>query len=383
MREVEPVARKRILYVEPFHGGSHATYTRTLTEKIEADWTCLTLPGRHWKWRARGSAVYFAHRYPSELAQTYDLLWASSFLDLAAFVALCPQLKAHRKVLYFHENQLAYPSRKEFTGERDFHFGFTQMVSALVADQCVFNSQWNLQSFLSAGSKLLKKMPDAVPPQWMETIRARSSVMGVPLDLPKTELVLETPRGARETGPLILWNHRWEFDKAPEVFFDALIKLKERDVPFRLAVCGERYARIPAAFEHAQSALKDRIDHWGFLESKEAYQRLLMKSDIAVSTAKHEFFGISMLEATHFGARPLVPDRLSYRELFPSEYRYGDDQALLSELSRLALDYVRGDNLRRDRGVITRPYGTSLLSQYTHFIADTARLYPEGQSALE
>jgi glycosyltransferase involved in cell wall biosynthesis len=377
------VSRKSILYIEPFHGGSHAAYTRTLTEKIDAEWTCLTLPGRHWKWRARGSAVYFAQRNQEELAGQYDVLWASSFLDLSALVALCPNLTVTCKVLYFHENQLAYPSRPEFTGERDIHFGLTQMISALVADRCVFNSQWNLDSFLSAGSSLLKRMPDAVPPGWIEAIREKSMVLGVPLDLPAVDLTPGRGLGQRSEGPLILWNHRWEHDKAPDVFFGALEVLKKRGVPFRLAVCGERYARAPKAFDQALLSLEDRIIHWGFLDSKDAYQALLLKSDIAVSTAQHEFFGIAMLEATHFGARPLVPDRLSYRELFPAEYRYPDDQALLVELTRLIDLWVDGQELRADRRSLTLPYGAQLLKRYAEFIVEAAQLYPEGQFALE
>ena len=49
----------RILYLEPFDGGSHAAFTRTLTGGLDYDWTVLTLPGRHWKWRMRGAAPWF------------------------------------------------------------------------------------------------------------------------------------------------------------------------------------------------------------------------------------------------------------------------------------------------------------------------------------
>ncbi|MBV1858386.1 MAG: DUF3524 domain-containing protein [Nannocystaceae bacterium] len=66
----------RILYVEPFESGSHAAFSRALTSAISAHWTTLTLPGRHWKWRMRGSAAYFALAHAEALAQPYDLVVA-------------------------------------------------------------------------------------------------------------------------------------------------------------------------------------------------------------------------------------------------------------------------------------------------------------------
>lgn len=44
------------------------------------------------------------------------------------------------------------------------------------------------------------------------------------------------PAGAPE-GPLhILWNHRWEHDKQPDVFFAILFELQDNDVPFLVSV---------------------------------------------------------------------------------------------------------------------------------------------------
>ena len=37
----------RILYIEPYDAGSHAQFGRTLVRGIAAEWTVLTLPGRH------------------------------------------------------------------------------------------------------------------------------------------------------------------------------------------------------------------------------------------------------------------------------------------------------------------------------------------------
>ena len=325
----------RILYLEPFEGGSHARFTRALTENIEADWTVLTLPGRHWKWRMRGSATWLASAHRSELEAGHDLVFASSFLPLAELIGLCPRLATIPKILYFHENQLAYPVREAHSGERDFHFGFTQIVSAAAADLCVFNSEWNQSSFLDEAERLLARMPDAVPRDLIPAIRDKSRVLGVPLALP--EVTISETSEDRSLGPVILWNHRWEHDKAPEPFFAALFALK---VPFRLVVCGERYAAAPPIFEDAEARLRPRIVHFGWAEP-DAYRALLLRSHLAVSTAAHEFFGLSVLEAVHFGARPLVPDRLSYRELFPESFRY---QSLAEPLERLcrSLDRRRG-----------------------------------------
>jgi glycosyltransferase involved in cell wall biosynthesis len=43
--------------------------------------------------------------------------------------------------------------------------------------------------------------------------------------------------------------------------------------------------------------------------------RVLQQADVIVSTARHEFFGLSVLEAMSAGVVPLLPNRLSYPEL--------------------------------------------------------------------
>ncbi|MGL4651339.1 MAG: glycosyltransferase, partial [Caldilineaceae bacterium] len=52
-------------------------------------------------------------------------------------------------------------------------------------------------------------------------------------------------------------------------------------------------------------------------ESRAEYEVLLSQAALVVSTADHEFFGISLLEAVLAGAFPLLPKRLSYPELLP------------------------------------------------------------------
>ena len=355
----------RILYVEPFEGGSHAAFSQALMGALDADWTALTLPGRHWKWRMRGSAAYFAQEHAQTLARGYDLIVASSYVPLAELVGLVPALGAVPRVLYFHENQLAFPTLGP--GQpRDHHFGFTQLVSALAADRCVFNSAYNRDSFLDAAADLLKRMPDAVPKGWVETIRARAAVLGVPQSWREDPV---HPPSSDPGGPLLLWNHRWEHDKNPETCLRGLAELADEGVPFRVAVCGQRFSRAPAVFEELRPRLGARTVQWGHADAA-TYQRLLDTADVVLSTAHHEFFGISVMEAVHYGARPLVPDRLAYRELWPEAFRYRDDDAFVPALLDLL---ASGEPLRADRRHLTSSFSTrALVPRFAALFEDVA-----------
>ena len=92
----------------------------------------------------------------------------------------------------------------------------------------------------------------------------------------------------------ILWNHRWEHDKNPDEFFNALFKLNELGINFRLHVIGEHYNEIPDVFNQAKEKLKNKIDTWGYQARKLDYYKVLIKCDLVISTALHEFFGVSV-----------------------------------------------------------------------------------------
>ena len=56
--------------------------------------------------------------------------------------------------------------------------------------------------------------------------------------------------------------------------------------------------------------------------TKDAYHSLLANSKIVFSANQQETLGISCYEGALVGASPLVPDRLSYTEMYDSEFKY-------------------------------------------------------------
>jgi hypothetical protein len=68
---------------------------------------------------------------------------------------------------------------------------------------------------------------------------------------------------------------------------------------------------------------------------------MLSQCSIVLSTAIHEFQGISVLEAVSRGCVPLLPNRLSYTEIFNDQYFYEGNgtinQQAVSAVSKLQL----------------------------------------------
>ena len=155
------------LLLESYYDGSHRHLVDGLRRHVCPDAPLWTLPGRKWKWRMRGAALEFARRF----AELRGLL-ARQGVDLPLAV-------------YFHENQLAYPI--QHFDQRDHHFAWTNLHSALVADRLAFNSQFNLESFLGGMELVIRKMPDARPDWVLDEVRERAEILPVPIDAPPVE----------------------------------------------------------------------------------------------------------------------------------------------------------------------------------------------------
>ena len=334
----------RVALLEPFYGGSHAQWLDGFQKHSQHQVRPFTLPGRHWKWRMHGGAVTLAKDYLESGFQA-DVILASDMLDLTTFLALTRKHTAHiPTAIYFHENQLAYPwspTDADPQLQRDHHYSFINYSSALAADALFFNSPDNRDSFLEALPHFLRMYPDA---QELGTLKRLATISDIlPLGMDLQPLDQGQTAKAPTTAPTILWNHRWEHDKGPDLFFETLIDFSQRGIPYELIVLGEQYTKAPPIFAKAKTALQEHIRHWGYAPSRADYAHWLWQADILPVTARQDFFGGSVVEAMYCGVRPLLPHRLAYAMHIPSahwpEYFYHADQDFAPRLQALLQNF--------------------------------------------
>ncbi len=304
-----------ILLLEPYDTGSHAAWMRGYQRYSAHQVELLCLPGQWWQWRMQGGAVTLARLFV-EARLSPDLIVASDMLDLTTFLALTrPHTGRTATAVYFHENQLTYPLGPR--QKRDLRLGFINYASALAADAVFFNSAYHRHAFLDELPRLLKHYPDYNELPTIDVIREKSRVLPLGLELQRFDAYGPQPAAAE---PVILWNHRWEYDKNPVAFFNALDRLIEQGLDFKVIVAGENTRQKADEFEKARERLGSRLIHYGYAADFPTYARLLWQATIAVSCAYQDFFGVSMCEAIYCGCLPIMPRRLNYPDLVPQDY---------------------------------------------------------------
>ncbi len=382
----------KITLISPYHGGSHKAWAEGYQKHSKHEIDLLTLPDRFWKWRMHGGAVTLARRF-LENGRFPDLILTDDMLDLTTFLALTrPHTANIPVVLYMHENQLTYPLPADKTtgpmrrqlGERDQHYAFINFASMLAADAVVFNSQYHLDSWFNALPNYLKHFPEYNEFNSIEKLKTKSSVLPVGINFsrfdPKPASFITHPFDKLRTGtssfPLILWNQRWEYDKNPDDFFAALTAVSAENIPFHLALCGQQYGKHPPIFEAALETFADQIIHVGHAD-RDTYRQLLWKADLVISTAHHEFFGISILEAIYCQTFPLLPKRLSYPELLPERYHSSCLYKNQSDLIKLLKKYLQSPDLITSdqsalKTAVSRFNWSQLAPKYDKFLTNFA-----------
>jgi len=301
----------RILLVETFFKGSHRKWSNELKIHIEAHASfkldIFSIDSLSWK-----EAMSYEFKSDEIIFFNYDLVITSSMVNLSNFKS---KFKIHAPhIIYFHENQLAYPwTQNDKNGKRPI-YSEIQIESAKLADQLVFNSEFNMNSF--------------------GHFKNKSSVLPLGIDIDR----IKKNKVSKDKKLTLLWNHRWEYDKNPKLFFETLRNLK-KNVDFNLIVTGESPFHVENThFQKAREEFKDNIIHFGYAVNLDEYYKLLWRSHLSIVTSQHDFFGLSVCESTICNVLNILPLRLAYPEHFIKHDNFYKNDEEIVELTNKFLD---------------------------------------------
>jgi glycosyltransferase involved in cell wall biosynthesis len=313
VRSCEGVPGIRVYLLEPYYSGSHRQWAEGYREHSRHEVHLVTHEGRFWKWRLTGGFVTIAESLRDTVEQhgPPDVLLATSMLNVPGLLGLLN----HRPpvALYMHENQITYPAAGRTRVEAAH--GLVNWYSTLASDAVAFNSEFHRTAFFEGLEDLLGSAPDRRHGHLIAGVEARSQVVPVGVDLRRFDAV---PRRS-DDPPLLLWNHRWDPDKCLPEVLSAFADLAAEGREFRVALAGEPFVGQPNEHADEIAALGDRVVHVGYLPRPD-YDDLLRRSDVVVSAARQEFFGVSVVEAMYAGAFPVLPNALVYPERIPPEW---------------------------------------------------------------
>ena len=346
---------KRLAILNPYAAGSHALWEEGLLQHLPCaadlagdtlEVKSWSLPGRHWKWRMHQAGMTLAERMVTDVSEGWvpDAFLVTDMMDVGQFRAALPvHLRSIPVVLYFHENQLTFPDHPEHPPkEWDRHYAYMNLSSALLADAVWFNSEYHRRVFLEAVPGFVKGLPSPRPIHPAYRIGAKSKVLPIGIRQDAFDVAGGENGAFGEGDPVVVWNHRWEYDKGPEAFLEILLQARERGARFRLAVMGQSFDEVPDAFVRMKTEFENDMVQWGAVHSRAEYIRKLASCDVALVTAYHDFFGISVLECAAVGLDLVAPADLAYTEHF-GEDRLCPRPALLDAFVESLSSTSRGE----------------------------------------
>lgn len=302
----------RVLLVEPHLGGSHRAWAEGFAQHSAHDVAVIGHQGANWRWRLRGGSVTLAEAAAAWVADhgPPDVVVASSPLDIAAFAGLARGWLGDTPIVaYLHENQVVYPR----ADAADVDAAWRTWTSLVAADRVVVNSRHHLGELSRGLAQLLPLAPDHRHGHLLDEVVARIEVVPVGVDLP------EPARRDEGSTPRVIWNHRWDADKNPDVFIRAIERIRSDGYPVEIVLGGADHWADGQRRQEAAERLGDAVVAVGPFDDAQ-YRSHLADADVVVSVADHDFFGVSVIEGIAAGCVPVLPRRLAYPELIPSGF---------------------------------------------------------------
>ncbi len=309
----------------------------------------ISLPARYYAWRMGGNAISLMSEFDAVLSETFDVIIATSMVDLASLKGFYPHFLDSTVILYCHENQFEYPAHKHLDKAAKLQESSNRLTAqmrhiyaALAADRVIFNSDFNRDTFLTGCKFLLKKMPD-FRLDAASLIENKSSVVGIPLAQDINVSIPSKKIPYKAHSPLrIVWAARWEFDKGMQALLAIADSLKNAEVAVEWLILGQQFRHMPAVAEQFLAQHDSDILQAGFVESREEYLSLLNSADIVLSTSLHEFYGIAVLEAVACGCWPVLPGHQVYPEIFGKQHLYQDANGAAQQIKDIYLNGING-----------------------------------------
>jgi glycosyltransferase involved in cell wall biosynthesis len=334
-----------VLFIEPFYSGSHKAFLDGVQQYSRHDIYPVTMRPPWGADKANAGVVALSNRICS-VEGDFDLIFATNLTNVVGLKGLLGDgFRDVPFVLYMHEN--AFTSLGEPGSITDLTDVYLSFLNLLSADRLLFSSQYHLDSLLKLLPDIIGELPDFGLKESIDQLKDKSKVLHPGLDLKKHDQLPDTRHLNQQK--VILWNQRWAYEKNPAMFFRVMNRLDDADFKFRLILAGDNRGKKPPEFEKAWQRYGDRIIHIGYVDDFQSYSRFLHQADFVVSTARHEYFSVSVMEAIYCGCHPFLPYDLTYPELIPRHLKnpllhaptfYDDEDELFSHLRSV----LRGEN---------------------------------------
>ena len=239
-----------------------------------------------------------------------DVVLVSSPLDVAAFMGLARRVIADAPVVaYLHENQVTYPH----PDAADVDAAWRTWTSLVAADHVMINSRHHRDELADGLRRLLDPAPDHPHTHRLAPVLAGIEVVPIGVDLPDAAV------GGGAGVPRVLWNHRWDDDKHPEVFVRAIERIRADGASVEVVLGGADHWEGGQRRAEAADRLGDAVVAVGPFDDA-AYRSHLAAADVVVSVADHDYFGVAVIEAIAAGCVPVLPNGLAYPELIPDRF---------------------------------------------------------------
>lgn len=373
-------------------------YARACRRRHEhpIDVRVVVIPGDRWKFRMLCGGAEMSQYVEDdddvvvidgmiEMTVLFSALQARA--AMAASSSTDSVATARPKVLvYLHENQITTPfvsDDRDVKAQRQWQYAMSHYRSLLVADGFIFNSHKHCLDFQRELPKVINEQSPRDVAQWhLETckrlLQDKCFVLPYGLELHDLQSLVPTSEQKSDCAssasqqhvlPTILWNARLEEDKDPGTFLEILKQVRDRRqrryqhqlrgqssssirLPFQLIVLGTDPSKDQTWYRRFREQHGDEILFIGFCNDRTEYSSWLSKAHIVVSTAQHETFGISIVESVYLGAIPLLPQRLSYPEIFsPHECELSFYDTTTDAVNRLLdlMDIVEEHSTKYDK----------------------------------